>query len=73
MPLAAATVLAAAIAYGMSILTVCPASPAGHGDSAARPRLLRHQGAGPAIALAVIGVTLPLLRRMTGPDNARFE
>ena len=30
-------------------------------------------GAGLAIALIVIGVTLPLLKRMTGPDSARFE
>ncbi len=30
-------------------------------------------GAGLAIALVVIGVTLPLLKRMTGSDNARFE
>jgi hypothetical protein len=30
-------------------------------------------GIGLAIALVVIGVTLPLLNRMTGPDNARFE
>lgn len=30
-------------------------------------------GAGPAIALIVIGVMLSLLERRTGPDNARFE
>jgi hypothetical protein len=30
-------------------------------------------GAGLAIALIVIGVTLPLLNRMTGPDHVRFE
>jgi len=30
-------------------------------------------GVGVVIALIVIGVTLPLLKRMTGPDNARFE
>jgi hypothetical protein len=30
-------------------------------------------GAGLAIALIVIGVTPPLLKRMTGPDSARFE
>ena len=30
-------------------------------------------GAGLALALIVIGVTLPLLKRMTGPDSARFE
>ena len=30
-------------------------------------------GIGLAIALVVIGVTLPLLNRMTAPGNARFE
>ncbi len=30
-------------------------------------------GAGLAIALIVIGVTLPLLKRMTRPESARFE
>jgi hypothetical protein len=30
-------------------------------------------GAGLAIALVMIGVTLPLLKRMTRPDHARFE
>jgi hypothetical protein len=30
-------------------------------------------GAGLAISLAVILVTLPLLDRITQPDNARFE
>ena len=43
-PLAAATVLAAAIAYGASILTVVKLAPRGHADTAARPRVLRHHG-----------------------------
>ena len=72
-PLAAATVLAAAIAYGMSILTVVRLAPPG----TAIPRLghvyYATMGAGLAIALVVIAVTLPLLKRMTDPDNARFE
>jgi len=72
-PLTAATVLAAAIAYGASILTVVKLAPAG-----TPVPLLGHvyyvtMGVGLVIALIVIGVTLPLLKRMTGPDNARFE
>ena len=62
-----------AIAYGMSILTVIRLAPPG----TAIPQLGRvyyaTMGAGLAIALIVIGVTLPLLKRLTGPDNARFE
>jgi hypothetical protein len=30
-------------------------------------------GAGLAVSLMVIGVTLPLLGRMTGPGNVRFK
>jgi hypothetical protein len=30
-------------------------------------------GTGPGIALLVIAATLPLMRRMTGPDGVRFE
>jgi len=29
--------------------------------------------AGLAVSLGVVGSTLPLLRRITGPENARFE
>ena len=42
-PLAAATVVTAALAYGMSILTVLRLAPR-HAGTAARPRLLRHHG-----------------------------
>ena len=73
MPLAAATVLAAAIAYGMSILTVVRLAPPGTAIPQLGHVYYATMGAGLAIALTVIGVTLPLLRRMTGPDNARFE
>jgi len=72
-PLAAATVLAAAIAYGMSILTVVKLAPAGTPVPQLGHAYYVTMGAGLAIALIVIGVTLPLLKRMTGPDNARFE
>ena len=41
---------------------------AGEAEPGGGPDRKRH-----AITAAVIGVTLPLLKRMTGPDNARFE
>jgi hypothetical protein len=72
-PLAAATVVAAATAYGTSLLAVLRLAPAG----TAIPELGRDyyaiMGAGLAIAFAVITATLPLLRRMTAPDTIRFE
>ncbi len=72
-PLAAATVLAAAIAYGASILTVLKLAPTGTPVPLLGHVYFATIGAGLAIALLVICVTLPLLKRMTGPDNARFE
>jgi hypothetical protein len=72
-PLAAATVVAAVIAYGTSVLAVSRLGPTG----AAIPRLGQSyyatMGAGLAVALLVIAATLPLLRRMTMPGNVRFE
>ena len=72
-PLAAATLLAAALAYGMSVLTVWRLAPPGMAIPLLGPVYYATMGIGLAMALIVIGVTLPLLNRMTGPDNARFE
>jgi len=72
-PLAAATVVTAALAYGMSILTVLRLAPPGTPVPLLGHVYYATMGAGLALALAVIGVTLPLLKRMTRPDNARFE
>ena len=72
-PMAAATVLAAAIGYGMSILTVVKLAPPGTPVPQLGHVYYVTMGAGLAIALIVIGVTLPLLKRMTAPDNARFD
>jgi len=72
-PLAAATLVTAALAYGMSVLTVLQMAPAGTPVPLLGHVYFATMGAGLAIALIVIGVTLPLLNRMTGPDNARFE
>ncbi|WP_300614101.1 FtsX-like permease family protein [Trebonia sp.] len=73
LPLAAATVLAAIIAYLTSVLAYVRLAPPG----TAIPRLGYDYYAliviGLVIAFGVIAVTLPLLRRMTAPGNVRFE
>ncbi|HXT89191.1 MAG TPA: FtsX-like permease family protein [Trebonia sp.] len=72
-PLVAATLVAAAIAYGTSLMAFLRLAPAG----TAVPQLGRDyftiMGIGLVIAFAVITVTLPLLRRMTAPSTVRFE
>ena len=72
-PLAAATLVTAGLAYGMSVLAVMQMAPPGTPVPLLGHVYFATMGAGLAIALVVIGVTLPLLNRMTGPDNARFE
>jgi hypothetical protein len=66
-------VVAAGIAYGMSMWAFIRLAPAG----TAIPRLgtdyYALMGIGLAVAFGVITVTLPLLRRMTSPGNVRFE
>jgi hypothetical protein len=72
-PLVAATLIAAGIAYGTSILAFVRLAPVG----TAVPRLGADyyylMGIGLVVAFGVIAVTLPLLRRMTMPGNVRFE
>jgi hypothetical protein len=72
-PLVAATIVAAGIAYGMSMWAFVRLAPTG----TAIPRLgsdyYALMGIGLAVAFGVITVTLPLLRRMTSPGNVRFE
>jgi hypothetical protein len=72
-PLVAAAVIAAAIAYGMSLMAFLRLAPAG----AAVPQLGRDyyeiMGIGLLVAFAVITLTLPLLSRMTAPSTMRFE
>lgn len=48
------------------------ASQLNYSVRAARRRVLRHLAAGLAASLAVIS-TLPLLRRVTGPETARNQ
>ena len=72
-PLVAATVVAAGIAYGTSLLAFVRLAPTG----TAIPQLGHDYyaliGIGLVIACGIITVTLPLLRRMTSPGNVRFE
>jgi hypothetical protein len=72
-PLVAATLVAVAIAYGTSLMAFLRLAPVG----TAIPQLGRDyytiMGIGLVIGLAVITVTLPLLRRMTAPSTIRFE
>ena len=73
LPLVTATVVAAGTGYGISVLTVNKMSPNGTPLPTLGHVYYLTMGAGLAISLAVILVTLPLLDRITQPDNARFE
>ena len=73
LPLAAAVVAAAGIAYGMSVLAVIRLAPPGTPVPGLNGTYWATMGAGLAIALAAICVTLPLLGRMTTPASVRFE
>jgi hypothetical protein len=72
-PLVAATLLAAAIAYWSSVLAYVRLAPAGSAIPQLGHTYFDLMGAGLVLAFAVIAVTLPLLRRMTAPGNVRFE
>jgi hypothetical protein len=72
-PLLAATVLAAAIAYWTSVLAVVRLAPAGTAIPQLGSDYYTIMGIGLLVAFAVITVTLPLLRRMTAPATIRFE
>jgi len=72
-PLVAATVVAAGIAYGMSMWAFVRLAPAGTAIPQLGSDYFALMGIGLAVAFGVITVTLPLLRRMTSPGNVRFE
>jgi hypothetical protein len=72
-PLVAATVVAAAIAYGTSMLAFIRLAPTGTAIPQLGQDYYALMGIGLAAAFAVITVTLPLLRRMTAPAGIRFE
>jgi hypothetical protein len=73
LPLVTATIVAAGTGYGISVLTVNKMSPKGTPLPTLGHVYYLTMAAGLALSLAVILVTLPLLDRITQPDNARFE
>jgi hypothetical protein len=72
-PLVAATLLAAGIAYGTSVLAFVRLAPAGTAIPQLGHAYFDLMSGGLVLAFGVIAVTLPLLRRMTTPGNVRFE
>jgi hypothetical protein len=72
-PLVAATVVAAGVAYGTSVMAVMRLTPIGTGVPHLGRDYYTIMGIGLAIAFGVITLTLPLLRRMTAPSTIRFE
>jgi hypothetical protein len=72
-PLLAATIVAAGIAYGTSILAYVRLAPAGTAIPQLGSAYYTLMGIGLAVAFGVITLTLPLLSRMTSPGNVRFE
>lgn len=73
LPLVAATLVAAGTAYGVSVLTVKKMAPAGTPIPGLGHVYYLTMGAGLAVSLLVILATLPLLGRITGLENVRFE
>jgi hypothetical protein len=73
LPLAAATVVAAGTAYGISVLTVDRMAPAGTPTPTLGHVYYGIMGVGLLISLLVILVTMPVLGRLTAPGNVRFE
>jgi hypothetical protein len=72
-PLLASTLLAAAIAYGTTILAFTRLAPVGTALPQLSGDYYTIMGIGLVAAFVVILVTLPLLRRMTAPATVRFE
>jgi hypothetical protein len=72
-PLIAATVVAAATAYGISVLTISRLASKGTPLPVLGASYYLSVGAGLLVSVAVLLAAMPLLRRMTAPANARFE
>ncbi|HEY1819053.1 MAG TPA: FtsX-like permease family protein [Trebonia sp.] len=72
-PLVAATVVAAAIAYGTSLMAFLRLAPAGTAIPQPGRDYYTIMGIGLLLAFGVIALTVPLLRRMTAPSTIRFE
>ena len=65
--------VAGLVAYGIAVLTVGKLALPGTPIPAPGADYYALMGAGLAASVAVILLTLPLLRRMTSPSAARFE
>ena len=72
-PLLAATLVAAVIAYWTSVAAFVRLAPAGTAIPQLGHVYFTLMGIGLVVAFGVIAVTLPLLRRMTAPASIRFE
>jgi hypothetical protein len=73
LPLLVASLVAAGAGFGVGIPVVNALLPSAAHAAHPRPIYYLTMVAGLAISLAVIGLTLPLLGRITEPNNARFE
>jgi hypothetical protein len=73
LPLAAATVVAAGIAYVIAILTVSRIAPGSTPVPSPGHAYYLMMGGGLIAALLVICGSLPLLGRLTAAENVRFE
>jgi FtsX-like permease family len=73
LPLVTATLIAAGIGYGISVLAIKKIAAAGAPLPTLGSSYFLLMGAGLVASLCVILVTLPLLGRLTKPDNVRFE
>jgi len=73
LPLAAATLLAAATGYAIALAIVARMAPKGTPLPTLGHVYYLTVGAGLAVSLAVILTTLPLLSRITEPSAVRFE
>jgi uncharacterized membrane protein YgcG len=73
LPLVAATAIAAGVAYGISVLTVNKMAPTGTPTPVPGHAYFLTMGVGLVASLLVILASLPLLGRITGAGNIRFE
>jgi ABC-type antimicrobial peptide transport system permease subunit len=73
LPLAAATIVAGGLAYVLSVLVVGAIAPAGTPVPVPGHAYFLTMGIGLVASLLVILASLPLLGRITGPANVRFE
>jgi ABC-type antimicrobial peptide transport system permease subunit len=73
LPLITATIVAAGTAYGLAVLTVEKMAPVGSPLPDPGLSYYATTAGGLLAALAIIVAVLPVLGRITGPENARFE